>query len=160
EGDVRAGDKVGTITFKQRNEEIATLDLVACEDLDAPDFFEGVGVWWERLLRGFSGQPQSASAVTLNETPLVVDNTAAGAASREDNAMTTLCPVCSNPVESDAAACPQCGFKLLGATQRFEPVPLDDAPPSVEAAPQARAALHVVRGPSAGVTLQLGDEPL
>lgn len=74
--------------------------------------------------------------------------------------MTTLCPVCSNPVESDAAACPQCGFKLLGATQRFEPVPLDDAPPSVEAAPQARAALHVVRGPSAGVTLQLGDEPL
>ena len=77
EGDVRAGDKVGTITFKQRNEEIATLDLVACEDLDAPDFFEGVGVWWERLLRGFSGQPQSASSVTLNETPLVVDKTAA-----------------------------------------------------------------------------------
>ena len=74
--------------------------------------------------------------------------------------MTTLCPVCSNPVESDAAACPQCGFKLLGATQRFEPVPLDDAPPSVEAAPQARAALHVVRGPSAGVTLQLRGEPL
>ena len=33
--------------------------------------------------------------------------------------MTTLCPVCSNPVESDAAACPQCGFKLFGATQRF-----------------------------------------
>ena len=55
EGDVRAGDKVGTITFKQRNEEIATLDLVACEDLDAPDFFEGVGVWWERLLRGLLG---------------------------------------------------------------------------------------------------------
>ena len=37
--------------------------------------------------------------------------------------MTTLCPVCSNPVESDAAACPQCGFKLLGATQRFRPAP-------------------------------------
>ena len=74
---MRAGDKVGTITFKQRNEEIAVLDLVACEDLDAPDFFEGIGVWWERLLRGFSGQPQSAPSVTLNETPLVVDKTAA-----------------------------------------------------------------------------------
>lgn len=76
DGDVRAGDKVGTITFKQRNEEIATLDLVACEDLDAPDFFEGVGIWWDRLFRGFSGQPQSAQSVTLNETPLVIDKTA------------------------------------------------------------------------------------
>ncbi|OUO91467.1 FHA domain-containing protein [Gordonibacter sp. An230] len=74
--------------------------------------------------------------------------------------MTTLCPVCNNTVDPDAAVCPQCGFKLLGATQRFEPVALEDAPPSVDAAPQARAVLHVVRGPSSGVTFQLGDAPL
>ncbi len=75
-GDVHAGDKVGTITFKQRNAIVATLDLVACEDVAAPNLFEGIGIWWDRLFRGLSGQPQIASAVTLNETPLVVDKTA------------------------------------------------------------------------------------
>ena len=35
-GNVHAGDKVGTITFKQRNAVIATMDLVACEDVAAP----------------------------------------------------------------------------------------------------------------------------
>lgn len=78
-GNVKEGDKVGTITFKQRNAVIATMDLVACEDLDAPDFFEGVGVWWDRLFRGFSGQPKEAQSVTLNETPLVIDKTASAA---------------------------------------------------------------------------------
>lgn len=75
-GNVHAGDKVGTITFKQRNAELATYDLIACEDVEAPDFFQGVGIWWDRLFRGFSGQPQSAQSVTLNETPLVIDKTA------------------------------------------------------------------------------------
>ncbi len=75
--DVHVGDKVGTITFKQRNQVIATMDLVAAEDVAAPNFFEGIGIWWDRLLRGFSGQPQVAQSVTLNETPLVVDKTAA-----------------------------------------------------------------------------------
>ena len=76
-GDVRAGDKVGTIAFKQRNATIATMDLVACEDVAAPGFFEGIGIWWDRLFRGFSGQEQVARSVTVNETPLVVDKTAA-----------------------------------------------------------------------------------
>lgn len=78
-GNVRAGDKVGTITFKQRNATIATMDLVATENLDAPNFFEGIGIWWDRLFRGFSGQPQVAQSVTINETPLVVDKTAPAA---------------------------------------------------------------------------------
>lgn len=78
-GDVHTGDKVGTITFKQRNATIATLDLVAAEDVAAPDLFEGIGIWWDRLFRGLSGQPQVASSVTLNETPLVNDKTAAAA---------------------------------------------------------------------------------
>ena len=78
-GNVKEGDKVGTITFKQRNAVIATMDLVACEDVDAPNFFEGVGVWWDRLFRGFSGAQQVAQSITLNETPLVVDKTASAA---------------------------------------------------------------------------------
>ncbi|MEG1493250.1 MAG: serine hydrolase [Gordonibacter sp.] len=78
-GNVRAGDKVGTITFKQRNAVVATQDLVACEDVTAPDFLQGIGIWWDRLFRGLSGQPQVASSVTLNETPLINDKTAAAA---------------------------------------------------------------------------------
>lgn len=78
-GNVKEGDKVGTITFKQRNTVIATMDLVACEDVDAPDFFVGVGVWWDRLFRSFSGGQEVARSITLNETPLVIDKTASAA---------------------------------------------------------------------------------
>lgn len=75
-GDIKAGDKVGTITFKQRNVAVAEMDLVACEDVAAPGLLEGIGIWWDRLFRGFSGQPQVAQSITLNETPLINDKTA------------------------------------------------------------------------------------
>ncbi|WP_139653045.1 D-alanyl-D-alanine carboxypeptidase family protein [Raoultibacter phocaeensis] len=76
-GNVHAGEKVGTLTFKQRNEVMATVDLIAAEDVEAPDLFQGIGVWWDRLFRGFSGQPSVAESVLLNETPLVIDKTSA-----------------------------------------------------------------------------------
>ncbi len=76
-GNIKAGDKVGTITFKQRNAVVATQDLVACEEVAAPDFMQGIGIWWDRLFRGLSGQSQVASPVTLNDTPLINDKTAA-----------------------------------------------------------------------------------
>ena len=69
----------------------------------------------------------------------------------------SMCPVCNNPIDSQAPVCPHCGFKLLGATQRFEPVSFGDDALHVAAAPQAAPALHVVRGPQTGVTYQLGD---
>ena len=72
----------------------------------------------------------------------------------------SMCPVCSNPVGPQDAACPQCGFKLLGSTQRFEPVTLADETLSAAAEPQAAASLHVVRGPQTGVVFQLGDAEL
>ena len=68
----------------------------------------------------------------------------------------SMCPVCNNPIDSQAPVCPHCGFKLLGSTQRFEPVSFGDDALPVAAAPQAAAALHVVRGPQTGVTYQLG----
>lgn len=74
-GDVKAGDKVGTITFKQRNEVVATMNLIACEDLAAPNLLEGIGVWWDRFFRGFSGRQQVAQSITLNQTPLINDKT-------------------------------------------------------------------------------------
>ncbi|HIS40786.1 MAG TPA: D-alanyl-D-alanine carboxypeptidase [Candidatus Aphodovivens avistercoris] len=75
-GAVSAGDKVGTATFKQRNEVIATYDLVACQDVPAPDFLTGVGIWWDRLFRSLSGQPTAAESTVLNATPLINDKTA------------------------------------------------------------------------------------
>lgn len=69
--DVHAGDKVGTATFMQHNKVIATVDIVATEDCRAPNFFEGIGVWWDRLIRGFSGGQQEASSVVVNQTPLI-----------------------------------------------------------------------------------------
>lgn len=74
--------------------------------------------------------------------------------------MSTMCPVCNNPVDAQAAACPTCGFKLLGSTQRFEPVALSDDPLTSAAQPQASAVLHVVRGPQTGVSFHLADTPL
>ena len=40
--------------------------------------------------------------------------------------MANVCPVCNNPVGPEDSACPHCGFKLLGSTQRFAPVALPD----------------------------------
>lgn len=77
--DVQVGDKVGTVTFKQRNKIIASMDLVACENLNAPNFFESIGIWWKRLFRGFSGQSKVAQSVIINETPLIVDKTTSDA---------------------------------------------------------------------------------
>lgn len=74
--------------------------------------------------------------------------------------MSSMCPVCNNPIDAQAAACPHCGFKLLGSTQRFTPLSLDDDALPVASAPQAAAALHVVRGPQTGMAYQLGDKAL
>lgn len=75
-GAVAAGDYLGKVIFKQRNTVIAEADLVATEDVPAPDFFQGIGIWWDRLVRGIFGGPQMASDVIVNETPLIVDKTA------------------------------------------------------------------------------------
>lgn len=75
-GTVSAGQKVGTVTFKQRNETIAEYDLVACEDAAAPDFLQSIGIWWDRLFRGFAGDPQTAESVVVNTMPLINDKTA------------------------------------------------------------------------------------
>lgn len=76
-GAVRAGDKVGTLTFKQHNEVVAEVDMVAVEDVAAPSFFEGIGIWWDRFFRSFSGAQSQAESVLLNDTPLIVDKTSA-----------------------------------------------------------------------------------
>ena len=74
--------------------------------------------------------------------------------------MSDTCPVCGAAVTPGETVCAACGFKLLGTTQRFEPLNLDggDAP-SAPSAPAA-AALTVLRGRQAGASYALGDEPV
>lgn len=72
-GNVKAGKKVGTITFKQRNQVIATLDLIAAEDVSAPNSFESVGIAIDRFFKGFTGGQTVAQSQLYNETPLLND---------------------------------------------------------------------------------------
>ncbi|HIT44586.1 MAG TPA: D-alanyl-D-alanine carboxypeptidase [Candidatus Aphodovivens excrementavium] len=76
-GNVHVGDTLGTATFYQHNEVIAQVDVVAAEDVSAPNFFEGVGIWWSRLFNNFSGGSQVAESVVLNTTPLLNDKASA-----------------------------------------------------------------------------------
>lgn len=77
ENDVHIGDKVGTITFYQRNVEIAKVDMISCEEVEAPSMLERLGIWFERLLRGFRDEPTVAEGEVYNQTPLL--NNRAGA---------------------------------------------------------------------------------
>lgn len=74
--------------------------------------------------------------------------------------MSEICPVCNNPVEEGQAACPQCGFKLLGSTQKFAPVTFSDESLPEEIKPTHEATLRVVRGPQTGVSFRLGKTAL
>lgn len=114
-GSVRAGDKVGTATFYQAGQPIATQDLVAAEDAAAPDFFQAIAIWWERLWAGFGGTELVAEPVVVNETPLIYDkaptrsdqSVAAIASGEEDRA----------PADGDGATDDQQGAPVSGASE-------------------------------------------
>lgn len=69
-GDVHPGTKVGTVTYYQHNEVVATQDLVAAEDCAAPNIIEGIGIWWHRLFN-FSGQPTQATSEVVGTMPVI-----------------------------------------------------------------------------------------
>lgn len=71
-GGVRIGDVVGHAVFYQDNEVVAEQDLIACEDVAAPGILEAPGIWWEKLMRGFSGQPAAAESVIINSMPVLI----------------------------------------------------------------------------------------
>lgn len=71
--------------------------------------------------------------------------------------MADTCPVCMAHLEPNLAACPLCGFKLLGSTQKFKPI---SAPGPLEVAadsPVSQAVLRVIRGPQIGMSYKLGS---
>lgn len=72
--------------------------------------------------------------------------------------MAEVCPVCQSPVGPHDASCAQCGFKLLGATQKFEPLALDERDRAAGDQKASACVLRVVRGPQAGAAYQLDPE--
>ena len=69
--------------------------------------------------------------------------------------MNDRCPVCMAPLEAGASSCPQCGFRLLGATQEFKPVSLDAGGKDFGCGPMQGASLRVLRGPQIGMSYKL-----
>lgn len=74
--------------------------------------------------------------------------------------MSTICPVCNHPVRETDAACPACGFKLLGTTQQFEPIVIDGQETEKPTEPKKaqNATLTVVRGEQIGTVYTLDDK--
>ena len=72
-GDVSEGDVVGHLTFTQAGEKIAECDLLAAENQAAPGFFQKIGVWIDRFVRGLQNQPTIATSVCLNDPAAIAD---------------------------------------------------------------------------------------
>lgn len=77
--------------------------------------------------------------------------------------MNDRCPVCNGPLSPDDAACPACGFKLLGTTQEFKPITLGSENEE-HVQPQAKAvqsaSMTVIRGPQVDTCYRLDDKIL
>jgi D-alanyl-D-alanine carboxypeptidase (penicillin-binding protein 5/6) len=65
EGSLRKGEVVGSLIWTQDREVVAQVDLVAAADVIEPDFWEGVGIWWQRLWGGWFGDPPHATSTTI-----------------------------------------------------------------------------------------------
>lgn len=64
---VEAGQTVGQAIFYQNGELLASQDLVACETIAAPNFFEGLGIWFQRLIASFTGTTLEAESSVINQ---------------------------------------------------------------------------------------------
>ena len=73
-GNIRSGDKVGTITFKQHNEVVAQQDLVACQDLPAPNPIEAIVIWWQGFTGGSNAVDAADRSEVYNVMPILDDN--------------------------------------------------------------------------------------
>ena len=68
-GTVEAGDEVGYITYSQNGRELGSATLVAAETVEKPSFFEGIMVWFDRLVRNITGRSTTAETVVYNTVP-------------------------------------------------------------------------------------------
>jgi hypothetical protein len=66
------------------------------------------------------------------------------------------CPICNEVIEAGNTSCPRCGFKLVGATQAFNPITVETEDGHRDE-DLGTPALEVVSGPYAGESFILGD---
>ncbi len=64
---VSAGERIGVATYTQRGKVIATVPLLAVEDVEAPNILERIGIGIVRVWRRFTGGPMQA-VVSLGTT--------------------------------------------------------------------------------------------
>ncbi len=74
--------------------------------------------------------------------------------------MNEICPVCRAEITPVDDCCPQCGFKLIGTTQSFEPVEIDSKEKADTSDIPFHAALLVVRGPQTGASYEVSGDDL
>lgn len=72
-GAVSPGDVIGKANFYQRNDLVASVDLVACASVPAPGVFESMGIAWDRFLASLGGEDLVAQSVIYNQTPLLLE---------------------------------------------------------------------------------------
>jgi D-alanyl-D-alanine carboxypeptidase (penicillin-binding protein 5/6) len=72
EGEASKGKRCGEIIWSQRGEVLTTSDVVVGETVLAPDFWEGLGIAWQRFWGGFSGEPEHATTTILLKDELTV----------------------------------------------------------------------------------------
>ena len=77
EGHIKAGQVVGKVYFLQHNEVVCTMDIVAAEDCPAPNMFQAIGVWVDRVKLRFSGKDTVAMTRIYNTLPRIIDKTVA-----------------------------------------------------------------------------------
>lgn len=78
EGAVTAGDIVGLVTYRQRNNVVATANLVAAQDLPAPGIIETISIWWNRLIGSFLGDARMAEPQLYNQMPVIYNKSSQG----------------------------------------------------------------------------------
>lgn len=77
-GAIEPGQKMGSAEFFQANELIATADLIACEEVPAPELLDIVSIAWQRFMAAFTGDATEAAPAVINETPLIYNKQVTG----------------------------------------------------------------------------------
>ena len=73
DGRIEAGEKMGAMTWSRGGEEVASVDLVAIQTVEAPNILESLQIWWCKFASWFTGDSVSAEQkITVGDTfPLI-----------------------------------------------------------------------------------------
>ena len=77
DGNIKKGQVVGTVEFLQHNRVVCTKNIIAAEDCPAPDMFQSVRIWVDRMKLSFQGKDSVALTRIANTLPRIVDKTTA-----------------------------------------------------------------------------------